>query len=337
MFLGKKKSSLPQRMLAGGRKALCRTHNAFHPRVETLEGRALPSVNHLSLNLPVVTVVETSFNVPFTIRIDFITVASSSAVSSPAVAPRDSGGVAARLAPAAVSTPNVVSVDASVANTPARGGGAPAVTATSVEPVSLISFTAATAPVARPVVIRPAAPETPTLLFGGFTNFADQPLLMNSTPLPRIPSLSVPDPRTTQPLVLPVQAITNRMEFIGGGTTLADNPVRDANPPELPAPLPPPVEPPPAEMGEDAFGGMLGSPLEQAMLANDSWVPDAMILGTLAGQDASQETLTPGLAAEVAALAVCLGNFRPGSPPEVAAQRGRRNGVIEILSKKWKQ
>src|SRR5262249_11846268 len=152
-----------------------------------------------------------------------------------------------------------------------------------------ISFTSVSAPAARSVAIRPASPETPALLFTGFTGFAEQPLLVNSTPLPKAPSFIVLDPRTTQPIVLPVQAITNRMEFIGGGTTLGDIPVRDENPPEPPAPLPRPVEPPAPEMEEEAIGGMLRAPLEQAMLANDSWVPDAMVLGTLAGQDGGSE------------------------------------------------
>ena len=136
MFLGKKRSSLPQRMLAVGHETGRRTNNGFHPRLEALEARALPSVNHLPLNLPVVgMVVEASTNVPFTIRIEIITITFQAAPPSQVAAARDSG-VDARMAPSAVATSTLGSVDAGLTTTPARGGGA--ATGTSVEPVSLI-------------------------------------------------------------------------------------------------------------------------------------------------------------------------------------------------------
>src|SRR5262249_38444661 len=178
MFLVTKKNSLPPRMLVG-RKA----DNAFRPRLEALEGRALPSVNHLSMSVPVVgMIIETSFTVPMNIRIDFITVVYQVASPSQAVAPQNAGSLDTRVAPAAVApTPSLPSVAASLTSTvtPARGGGAPVVTETSVQPVSLISFTSPSTPAPRPVVIRPTSPDTPTLLFG-LTMFADQPLPVNN-------------------------------------------------------------------------------------------------------------------------------------------------------------
>jgi hypothetical protein len=338
--LRKMKNRLPRRLLAGSRRG----DSAFHPRVETLEGRTLPSVSHLSLNLPIVAMIgQTSFSISFTIRIDFTIAGLGSPGPSSAQGSnlRDAGSVSARPAnssqPADVSAPNLLTIDPSAAVPLSRANTVPTGTGTGGELVSLISFTNVSAP-SRPVVIKPSLAETPSVFSGGFMGLADQPLLTN-TVLPRIVNPSTLDPRTIQPLALPVQAISNRMEFIGGGYTVTDNPVQNDNPGEPAVPLSRPVDPPPPDMEElGPLGGTSGAPLDQAGLTNDAWLPDAMVMGTLAGQDGEgQEVLSPGLAAEAAALAVCLGNFRIG-PPEVAAQRGsKRNGETEIRSEKWKR
>jgi hypothetical protein len=334
-----------------------RSDRPFHPRVENLEGRALPSVSVFTFYGPLVGVItETSFKAPLAIEIEVITIelnvpslAAPSAVPSVTVissepvvvtptsvsAPQSSVHPATTLnTPVTSTVPAVLTAPASTISTDAGASLRGSTTGTGSEPVSL-GFTGVTTP-GRPVIFRPTSPDTTPV--SGFIGLSDQVVPVNPVLFSRVPTVLTPDPRVqpTGPIVLPAQPLSNRMEFIGGGTTIADNPLQDqVEAPEAVLPLPRPAEPPADDMGEMApLGGMLDLPLEEAALSRESILPEAMVLGTLAGQESeSQDILSPGLVAELA-LAVCLGNFRIGSPAEVAAHRGSKEREMEIASRK---
>jgi hypothetical protein len=330
-----------QRDLDRNRKTGRQGDYAFHPRLEALEGRALPSVSHLSLTLSVFGTINNSpFTFVETIRIDFT--ANPTFVNSPApqaASPPETSSAGAGIGSVAqtpVVTSNVLGADNSGAAS--LRSGLPTAVSTGSDAVPLIAFTnVATA--ARPVTVisKPSLPETPILFSTGFMGQVDQPVLINVTLLPKAPTFATVDPRAASPIVLPVQAITNRIEFMGGSGAVADTAPEAASAPET-APAPRPVDPPPPSTEELApLGGMLGLPLEQAVLTSETWLPDAMVLGTLAGQEGEAEpVLSPALASEAAALALYLGNLRIGSPAEIAAQRGKRRGVMQIIFRKEK-
>jgi hypothetical protein len=320
--------------------------NGFLPRVETLEGRALPSVSHLTLTIPVASLYG-DFSISYTIRIDFynsgntITGASYSLAETfrqPNIAsPRmESVPQNTTVMPVSAAVQNTVSQDAT-ATLRATPTPAPvaAPTATSGE-LAAIAF-ASSASATRPT-IRPTTPEAPLTLFSSFGDQPQlQPFYLSAPVLPGINKLAT-DSRLLQPILQPVQAISNRMEFLGGSGTVVDNAAPDENLPDQAQPQPRPANPPAPESADvAALGGMLNMPLGQAGLGKDAWVPDAMVLATLVGDEgAGQHVLSPELLTEVATLAASLGTFAMVSPPRIPARRGSERGEMEIVLEREK-
>jgi len=317
-----------------------------HPWFETLEGRALPSVSHLPLITPVlnvntpeiIVVVESYSNFPFAHRIEFVSplVIVQSSPSPQSAIQQDISVTTPALS--TTQTPvsginNGLTPEANASSVPAP---VPEETANVGAFASLSSFTS-TASSARPVVAKPSVPDNQPTQQTRLILLADSPsiietvspaLLGNNNLLPLEFKLGqIPTP--------PVQAITNRLEFIGGGLSVPDNALPNANDNEPEPERPPqaqPVAPAPDLPELLPLGGMLTHPLSQNELANEPWISEAMVIGTLVGQEGAGETvLTPELVGEMATLAACLGGFAKVNPPEVAAQRGSKNlGEFEI-------
>jgi hypothetical protein len=323
-----------------------RPDNAFHPRMETLEGRVLPSVTLLSFNLPTVIVIrEPSFNFAINIHIDFAPsgYGFAGAPTSPSAALGDTSSLAARLGSGAQSAPiqtvdnatsSATSQQSSALSAIARGNAVPTAALSELAFLSLLTDVPSATP-ARPVVVKPSPPEQISLS-NGSTASADQPPAGNNVALPAINNTLTLETRLAKPQPA-VQAIVNRMEFMGSAVTVTDKVVQDENPAETSTSQPRPVNPPPPDMDDmeriDAFAGQS---LRQTALADDASLPDGMDLGALWDQVSEEPPiLTPELATEVAALAVCAGGI--GLPGEVAAQRGAKSTGTVIVAKKSAQ
>jgi hypothetical protein len=344
----KSKSPRPSTQAAqGGRR------NGFQPRVETLEGRALPSVSHWTLTIPVASVYG-DLGVTYTIRIDFyssnnIITSASYSLSETFRAP---SFVSERLDSMPQNTVVTPVSAASNAVTQETGTAAslrmapvpmppptPAPTAASSE-LAAFAITSST-PATRPV-IRPTTPDLQPLLIGGLIDQLQlQPLTFSTPPVLPVSRLGTLDGRLLLPIIQPVQAISNRIEFLGGTGNALNNTPPDENPPDATPPQPRPANPPaPAESAESediaVLGGMFNTPLSQAPASQDAWVPDAMVLAALAGEEGAGQTLPPELLTEVATLAASLGTFAMVSPPRIPARRGSERGEMEIVLEKKK-
>jgi hypothetical protein len=327
-------------------KADRRVDFEFHPRFETLEGRSLPSVSHLPLITPVlngntqeiIVVVETTSNYPFAHRVDFVyplVIVQSSPSARSAIQQEISVP-----SPTLTTTQTPVSpinnglTQEANANASSLPASVPEEAANTGAIASLSSFTnAPSSP--RPVVAKPSLPDnqptqpTRLILLTESPTFIETfaPVLFgNSKLLP-------PEIRVGQTTPQPVQAITNRLEFIGGGLSVPENALPTENDPEAGMPpQAPPAAPPPDLPELLPLGGMLTHPLSQNELVNEPWISDAMVLGTLVGQEGEGQTvLTPELVGEMATLAAGLGGFAKVNPPEVAARRGSKIlGEFEI-------
>jgi hypothetical protein len=321
-----------------------RPDNAFHPRMETLEGRVLPSVTLLSFNLPAFVVIrEPSFNFAINIHIDFAPSAYgfSGAPASPSAALGDTSSLAARLGNGGQSaatqtvdnaTSSATSQQSSALASVARGNAVPTAALSELAFLSSLTNEPLVTP-ARPVVVKPTLPEQISLS-NGSTASADQLPAVNNVALPATNNTLTLETRLAKPQPA-VQAIVNRMEFMGSAVTVADKVVQDENTAKPSAPQLQPVNPPPPDMDDmepiDAFAGQ--SLRQTALVANDASMPEGMDLGALWDQVSEEPPiLTPELATEVAALAVFAGGI--GLPGEVAAQRGAKSQGVVIGAKK---
>jgi hypothetical protein len=317
-----------------------RRGNGFHPRFESLEDRALPSITLLSLNVPVVAVIgDAPVSFSFVVRFEFITPSFLDSGGAAASMGRDTSSPAARLASVNQPAVNQAAVQAaptqstalnapqaSVSQSTSAAAGSSRATAAAAasnpigEIASLFAFTSSpSSSPARPVVVKPTAPEGQSAPLSILIAAADQPAPVSVVAPGLLPAPVTPESRLVQPQ-LPVQAIGNRMEFIGSAAGVVDT-TAEGDKPSAPA-VQQPADPSPMDSDEvDALGGMLGLPLSEAVLTDNSWSPDAMDLGTLCGQTGEERVMiTPELATEVAVLAACVGGLPVG--PRTPARRG---------------
>ena len=132
-----------------------------------------------------------------------------------------------------------------------------------------------------------------------------------------------------------MQAIVNRMEFIGGSVLSSEYATTEpAEEPLFPAPAPQPVMPPPVDLRELAPT----ADAVEAALANDAWLIEKTDLGMVCSQESdSQALLTPELVNEVAALAVGLAGLSLDDPADYFPGRQvQRRLELRTLANKWK-
>ena len=107
--------------------------------------------------------------------------------------------------------------------------------------------------------------------------------MLNTVVLPTPINTLTPDLRDTKPQPA-VQAISNRMEFIGSAVTVTDYYVPDENPGEPSTPCPRPANPPPSDMEDTApLAAVAGLTLVQTAQTEDASLPEAMDLELLFG------------------------------------------------------
>jgi hypothetical protein len=345
--LGKSASKSPS-FYRKGRRSGQRAEQKYRPRLERLEGRALPSVTRLAIDIPVVeTVGNLSVNFSLVVRIDFINYSMFGGSSGGGAGFHNTGSVIARPAatsqtPAAAVTSSVnqaatVAPDAlQVAAVPTATSAASLASFTSASSTNTAAATAASANVAsRPLIARPSLPE---LRFSQATtvSVATDPSLLLTPALPQdFNRILAPELKLLTPISPPVQAIVNRMEFIGGSVSSSDYATTEAaDAPLFPAPPPQPVMPPPVDLRELAPT----ADAVEAALANDAWLIEKTDLGMVCSQESdSQALLTPELVSEVAALAVGIAGFSVGSPADYFPGRQvQRRLELRTQANKWK-
>jgi hypothetical protein len=335
------------RVYRRGRSAQ-RVEQKYRPRLEHLEGRALPSVTRLAIDIPVVeTFGNLSINFSLVLHIDFTSYSLFGGSAGLAGYSYNAGGVIARPAAATQTSPTLVSNPVNQTAPVAPDALRVAAVQTDNSAASLASFTSApttgaaaiTAPSAnpanRPIIGRPSLPE---LRFSqaAIVSVATDPSLLLTPALPQdFNRILAPELKPLTPANPPVQAIVNRMEFIGGSSSTVDDAVAEPDAaPIFPAPAPQPVAPPPVNLGELAPTATA----VEAALANDAWLIERTDMGMISSQESdSQALLTPELVSEVAALAIGLVGFSVGSPADYFPGREvQRRFELKTLADKWK-
>ncbi len=134
------------------------------------------------------------------------------------------------------------------------------------------------------------------------------------------------------PLPTPTQPISNRIDFLGGSGSAADNPVQDIQPAPAPLPSPAPVVPPPLPAEDTArAGAILDIFGPQDMLADE--VPALAMIDQSALLDQhGDEFLTPDMVTRVAALAACMIGMPVTVPAEFRSKKQKVNGLQTRLS-----
>lgn len=288
----------PRRAATPVRSPISNPVTKFHPQVEILEGRVLPSTTGTA---PMGVLVETSVASVVVVRIQVVS--APSIAPNAAIAASSPGGIAPAEAAASLrlNTTTVESRTDQSAHAPdAFISSAAPTTPREAFPSAANPFFFTLTPWAalglglRTNLIKPTLPDVVVSDYGQVVSL---PVVTSAGPL---------DQRINAPLPTVVRAIVNRMEFLGGGggANLEFQPM--ATPSPAPLPQPRPVAPPREEA--PALTPILQKCATATGAADLAW--DGPIAPDLVESEGEDQPIAPqDLVSEVAALMVSAGIY----------------------------